>query len=440
MLLGRAHGVKQLAGSHALAGKKVWIPRMSYGSARAFAAAFRSIGVDAECTPPSDERTRELGAKYTCGEECYPLKVTLGDFLKLLEQPGVDPNQVAFFMPTARGPCRFGQYAPYIRRVLASNGYPEAMVLSSNGAMGYSDLGELAGVFVRTGWRTLVAADILLKLLLKTRPYERESGSADAVYEACLDDLCRTLEVAYRNAGEQLEAVKDSLLQARARFRTLAARYERERPLVGIVGEIFCRLNTFSNDEIVRRLEESGCEVWMSDIAEWIWYTNAEQLQALRREGRARSWSTLRAKLRARFQKRDEWELGEVFRQDFRGYEEPEDIAEVLHYAEPYLPTWGASGEMVVNVGRAVYLAKKGVDGVLDISPFTCMNGIVCEAIYPRVSADLGGIPIRNFYFDGTQSDLDRDIAIYVELACSYRARKPHCRIYPDYFSRAANL
>ena len=49
------------------------------------------------------------------------------------------------------------------------------------------------------------------------------------------------------------------------------------------------------------------------------------------------------------------------------------------------------------------------------------MNGIVCEAIYPRISRDLGGIPIRNFYFDGTQSDLDRDLGVYMELARSYR-------------------
>ena len=68
-----------------------------------------------------------------------------------------------------------------------------------------------------------------------------------------------------------------------------------------------------------------------------------------------------------------------------------------------------------------VYLAKKGADGIIDISPFTCMNGIVCEAIYPRLSRDLGGIPIRNFYFDGTQSDLDRDLGVYMELARSYQ-------------------
>lgn len=429
--------MKQLPASHPLARKKLWVPRMSYGSSRAFAAAFRSIGVEAECTPPSDERTRELAGKHTCGDECYPTKVTLGDFLKLLEQPGADPRNTAFLMPTAEGPCRFGQYAPHLTSVLASLGYPDVTVLSPTSENGYSDLGAVAGLFVRTGWRALVAADILLKLLLKTRPYESEPGTADATYETCVADLCRALEVPYGNAGEQMRALKASLVRARERFRRLPARYDPERPLIGIVGEIFCRLNTYSNDEIVRRLEEYGAEAWMSDIAEWVWYTNAEQFRLLRLRGRRFSPAFLRAKLRARFQKKDEHELGALFRDDFVGYEEPEDISLLLRYAEPYLPCAGAMGEMVLNMGKTVYLTRKGVDGILDISPFTCMNGIVCEAIYPRLSRDLGGIPIRNFYFDGTQSDLDRDIGIYVELARSYRSRKPCPRVYPACFAGA---
>jgi len=120
-----------------------------------------------------------------------------------------------------------------------------------------------------------------------------------------------------------------------------------------------------------------------------------------------------------------------MFREDFRGYEEPEDIREVLEGAEPYLPWTGVNGEMVINVGKAVYFAHKGLDGVIDISPFTCMNGIVGEAIYPRVSRENAGIPIRNFYFDGTQSDLERDIGIFLELARSYQRRKPWPRRMP---------
>ena len=126
----------------------------------------------------------------------------------------------------------------------------------------------------------------------------------------------------------------------------------------------------------------------------------------------------------------------EVFKEEFAGCEEP-DVYEVLELAEPYLPARGALGEMVLSTGKAAYLAKHGADGVIDISPFTCMNGIVSEAIYPKLSAEYGGIPIRNFYFDGTQADLDRDLGIYMELARSYRERKPFAREYPAHFATA---
>jgi predicted nucleotide-binding protein (sugar kinase/HSP70/actin superfamily) len=409
----------------ALAGKKVWIPRMSAGSARAVAAVFHSLGIEAECTPPSDERTCELGARYTCGDECYPTKVTLGDFLKILERPDANQNKIAFFMATGQGPCRFGQYAPYMKAVFHSLGYSGVTLLSPAFETGYSDFGKASSQFVRSTWRALVAGDILLKRLLMTRPYELTPGLADSVHEDCVADLCRAMEVPYSSYGEQMDALRESLIRCRQRFRSVAVSADRGRPLIGVVGEIFCRLNTFSNEDLVRRLEAFGAEVWMNDIAEWIWYTNSEQFRMLRLEGKAISIPALSARMRAHVQKKDERELISLFREDFQGYEEPEEIAEILGYADPYLPAAGASGEMVVNIGKSIYFARKGLDGVIDISPFTCMNGIICEAIYPRVSRDHAGFPIRNFYFDGTQSDLERDIGIYLEIARNYQRRKP---------------
>jgi predicted nucleotide-binding protein (sugar kinase/HSP70/actin superfamily) len=407
---------------------------MSSGSARLFAAALRSVGLEAEATPPSDERTRELGAKCTDGDECYPMKVVLGDLLKQLEGPGVDGGKLAVFMPTADGPCRFGQYATHIKSVLAGSGYPGVAVLSPLTEKGYSDMEGLPAGFVRTAWRVLVSGDLLLKLLLRTRPYETTRGDADEAFEAGVEDLSATLAVAYPDPGEQMKALQAGLLRARERFRKLPARYDSGRPLIGIVGEIFCRLNTFSNEELVRRIEQLGGEAWMSDIAEWIWYCNAEEMHWVRLRGQRLTLNTLGARIRAWFQEKDEHRLRALFRDDFRGYEEPEDIEEILHLAEPYLPRWGALGEMVMSLGKSAYLARKGVDGIVDISPFTCMNGIVCEAIYPRLSRDYADIPIRNFYFDGTQSDLDRDLEIYLELARNYQSRKPWPRAYPSCF------
>jgi predicted nucleotide-binding protein (sugar kinase/HSP70/actin superfamily) len=403
---------------------------MAYGSARAFVSALRAIGLAAEPTPPSDHRTRELGARYTSGDECYPAKVTVGDFMKVLERPGTDPSRVALFMPTAEGPCRFGQYAPYLRQILDSNGYEGVEILSPTSSNGYQGLGELAGAFVRTGWRALLSADLLQKMLLIHRPYEVQRGDTEAVYEAALTDLCRTLEQSPVEPGVQLYALRDSLTRSRDRFRALGGRQGRELPLIGIVGEIFCRLNTFSNENLVQCLEQYGAETWLSDIVEWIWYTNSEHFRKLKLTGRMLTTEALGAWVRDRVQKHDEHVLAAPFAEDFRGREEPE-ISEILEYARPYLPREGAFGEMVLSVGKVVYLARKGAAGIIDISPFTCMNGIVCEAIYPRISRDLGGIPIRNFYFDGTQSDLDRDLGVYMELARSYRIRKTRPTSHP---------
>jgi predicted nucleotide-binding protein (sugar kinase/HSP70/actin superfamily) len=130
----------------------------------------------------------------------------------------------------------------------------------------------------------------------------------------------------------------------------------------------------------------------------------------------------LGARVRQRVQRRDEQALLEPFEQDFAGDEEPH-VDQLPEYARPYLPADGAMGEMVLSVGKIVFLARQGAAGIIDISPFTRMNGIVCEAIYPRLSRDLGGIPIRNFYFDGTQSELDADLGVFLELVGFYRRR-----------------
>jgi predicted nucleotide-binding protein (sugar kinase/HSP70/actin superfamily) len=410
------------AGSqYPLTAKRIYIPPMAYGSARAFAAAFRAIGLDAEPTPPSDHRTRELGAKYTSGDECYPAKVTVGDFMRLLEKPDTDPARVALFMPTAEGPCRFGQYAPYLRHILDTSGYRSVEILSPTSRNAYQGLGGLSKPFVRTGWRALLCADLLEKMQLICRPYEVQRGDTEAVYEESLADLCTTLESTPVDPGVQLQSLRDCMVRGRDRFRKLSLN-RRPLPVIGIVGEIFCRLNTFSNENLVRCLEGYGAEAWVSDIVEWIWYTNSEHFRKLQLAGRIWTTEALGAWIRKRVQKHDEHVLVAPFAEDFKGREEP-DIYEILECARPYLPREGAFGEMVLNVGKVVYLARKGAAGVIDISPFTCMNGIVCEAIYPRISRDLGGLPIRNFYFDGTQSDLDRDLGVYMELARSYQKR-----------------
>ncbi|MBN2318848.1 MAG: hypothetical protein JXR49_07215 [Acidobacteria bacterium] len=404
--------------SELLKGRCLFIPQMGANSTRAFVAAFQSAGIEASSVPPSDNRTLELSGRHISGDECFPLRVVLGDFLKVVEDLG--PDRVAFFIPTTCGPCRFGQYSQYLKKVLQKLGYDGVPVLSPSSSNGYDGITVGTGIFMRTCWRAIIASDVIHRMLLRIRPYERNPGESDAVYAHCLDDLCRVLKrsgIGTRTQGGMLTA---SLKRSRDRLRSIPV-IRKKLPLIGVVGEIFCRLNEFSNQDIIRRIESQGAECWLSGITEWLAYSNLGQRENLITAGKKFSPAMGKAWIKSWIQHRDERALLEPFRRDLP---EEADLDDILERSRPYLPHHGVIGEMVLNVGKAIYLWEKGARGIVDISPFSCMNGIVSQAVYPRVSDEHDGIPVRVFYFDQSRKDLEQDISIFMDLVRTYMRRK----------------
>jgi len=424
--------IRQAIRDHGLEGRKLYLPQMPYGGTYMLAASIRSIGFDAWPVSDSDERTLDLGGRLTSGDECYPQKIVLGDLLRIIEDEGRD--KVAYLMPSANGPCRFGQYLHLIRTKLDELGYNDVPVISITSNDGYSSIGDYSQNLVRTAWRAVLAQDILMKLLLKTRPYERVKGSADRIYHESLVEVGDAVSLVGVPDKERMEAILPAMVRARDKFRALPADYDAERPLVGVVGEIFCRQNTFSNFDLIRVVEEQGGECWLSDIGEWVWYTDDEQRRRLTEQGKRFGKDNAIRYIKSKFMRHDEHMLYGPFADDFVGYEEPHHVRDVLEMSKPYLPYSGALGEMVLSSGKSIYMFEKGADGIIDISPFTCMNGIVTEAVYPSLSHDLDDMPIRVFYFDGTQGDLERDVGIFIELARTYQRRKQKARRFPAYF------
>lgn len=244
--------------------------------------------------------------------------------------------------------------------------------------------------------------------------------------------MCNVLAISTLSHRKRLRLLKEILLDVREIFRKIPRVQEEPKPLIGAVGEIYCRLDDGSNDDIIRIIEDHGGEVWLSGICEWVDYTNEEVIQNLRDSGHGFSVSRAIQELKYYVQRNDEHALVALFREDFRGYEEPRSIADVLRRSEDYIPSYATLGEMVINTGRAVYLYEKGADGIIDISPFTCMNGIVCEAVYPKISRDHNNIPIKVFYFDGKTTDRHQDVEMFMELVLDYQARKQRTRIFTE--------
>lgn len=403
-----------------LENRKIFIHPMTYTGARAMASVLQSLDLDGRVIGPSDEKTEELGAMHASGEECYPLKITAGDILKLFLVDGHKPEETAILFPTSNGPCRFGQYAPFMQKILAENDLGDVEIISPSCEDGYGSFEKYVGRIMKPAWLGIVAADILRKLLLVYRPYEINEGEADKLFETSLDAICETIRTHGKRPDKCLSYLKMAFGKIRDDFDRMPVKRER-RPLIGVVGEIFCRLNRYSNMDIIRKIEALGGEVWQTDVAEWIWYTDRENERVLKRLGKGFSKEMAAAKLKYFYQKKTEHTLYSVFKETFIGREEPGDVMEILRLASPYLSQGGALGEMILSVGKAVYYRQKGAKGVIDISPFSCMNGIVSESIYYKLSGDLGGMPIKIFYFDETHRDIEYDLEIFMDIAGDFR-------------------
>jgi predicted nucleotide-binding protein (sugar kinase/HSP70/actin superfamily) len=119
---------------------------------------------------------------------------------------------------------------------------------------GYREAGTYASKLMRTAWRAVMSSDLLVKILLNTRPYERTRGDADHAYVVSRQELCTTLETLESSPQTQLRRLSDTLVRIRDRFRAIPAHYERGRLLIGIQGEIFCRMEEFSNGHLIHHL------------------------------------------------------------------------------------------------------------------------------------------------------------------------------------------
>lgn len=382
---GRAVRIKT---TRPLSEKKIYLPAMS-DHAHALAAAFRGCGVDAEVLQESDEDTVRIGREFSSGRECYPLALTTGDMIKATRRNDFDPDKSAFFMPSGKGPCRFGQYHRYHRLVLDRLGLNQVEILSPmQDELLHNDVRVLDKNFVLMSWRGAFAVDLLQKARLECRPYEKEKGRTDRVYGNSLAKLTAAIE----NRIDLLPVLKEAYQD----FLSVDI-VDRTRPVIGIVGEIYIRSNRFSNEDVVRRIETLGGEAWVAPVSEWLLYLTTTAATAAKMN---RSWKALlRAYLTGHVQHRDEQRFLSEFNGSLRSLHEPR-IGETLKNAGPYIHH-SFEGEAVLSVGKAIDYIRRGAAGIVNVMPFTCMPGTIATAVLKRVREEHENIPLLNVAYEG---------------------------------------
>jgi predicted CoA-substrate-specific enzyme activase len=379
--------------------RRLYVPYMAE-QAYSLVGAFQACGIDAALTPKSNAETIFWGRKYTSGKECYPCILTTGDMVRVIKSPDFDRNRVAFFMPSGNGPCRFGQYHRLHRLILDDLGYPDVPIYSpTQDEHLYRDLGMLGKNFTRLAWQGMVAMDLLDKKLRETRPYEKNPGDTDEVFENYMQKGYEVIRDSKDRPDKCLAGLIQVLKDARDDFNQIPRINSGPKPRIGIVGEIYIRSNAFSNEFIVRELEKLGGEVWLPPISEWFLYLNfTSRRYSLRNRSYLGYWKTYITEL---VQKMDEHRLDHVWGGDLVNHPEP-SIAETLRASKSYLDD-SFEGEAVLSVGKCADYLKKGVSGLVNVMPFTCMPGTIVGAVMKRYREDHNNIPFLNMAYDGQE-------------------------------------
>jgi predicted CoA-substrate-specific enzyme activase len=366
--------------------KRVLLVPMHTGVVPMFAAAFEKHGYETLMLPEITPEQFELGRKHTRGSECLPAHITTGSMLHALEAYNLRPDQVALFMPTSDGPCRFGQYTALHRIVLNKLGYEDLTIISpsaQNAYMGLED--ELR----KDLWKGILMGDLLLKGYCRIAPFEKKAGETKREFEAILRDSAHS----FREGATFTRVLEDGA----ARFSRIE-RKDVSKPLVGIVGEIFVRCNPFSCDRVVEWILEAGAEPWLAPMSEWILFTSFIHRYEARKTKNLREM--VRSYLSNSFLSRLEHQAQEATGELLEARREP-PTADMVEAGEKYFPV-EFNAEAILSAGRAaLFIDRDGADMVVNVSPFTCMPGTITGAIFRQLSAQKG-IPIVNMYYDGT--------------------------------------
>jgi predicted nucleotide-binding protein (sugar kinase/HSP70/actin superfamily) len=369
--------------------KTIYIPYMC-DHGYVLGAAMEAHNLPVEHLPPPDDETMAIGLKLCKGKECLPCFTTTGDIIRRVQEPDFDPARSVLLMPTTPGPCRFGQYSALQRDILDNHGLHEMEIISPNAGNSYQGFGDNPTKLRQLIWQGLVAVDLAQRLLHEYRPYELNPGQTDQLYRECLEQI----KVGARAGGGK--ALVNSMKWIARQFEALPADRSHQRPVIGLVGEIYLRTNPYSNQDIVRQVEAAGGEVMVATMMEWFYFTNWCVKVSARSVGE--HWEWLQMFLTDKFQQHQEHQLLKPIKHLLRHPDEA-PIAEVMDYLRPYYDP-SLDTEAAVSIGRAIDFAQKGLSGIINVMPFSCMPGIITAGMAPRIRADLNNIPWLDISYD----------------------------------------
>ncbi|WP_457576323.1 acyl-CoA dehydratase activase [Desulfomarina sp.] len=370
----------------------------------AFAGALERAEMSVIMMPPATEETRILGEQYCDGGECSPYAMILGDLVKWARDNSLPQNRKGFFITSAKGPCLLAHYAHAFSRVLTDLDAHELLVWNPYGSelprvMSLSDLMEL--------WRGIVACDYFWRWSVALHPYALRKADLTEAKKQALDWIRTGVR-----EGSVYENIRKGVSIMKAVPVDLSSKEKRFK--VGIVGDIYTRVNPLANQGLYDRLEELGCQVlappFMLDGQLYDAWTDPIQDIYSRRFRTA-----LKRTVQSTVQLREAARIRRLFPNNpeisFDG-----SGLDWFRNTSTYCSNQ-SDGYLAQNLGKTLDFIKMGADGILSVMCHNCMVGLTSDALFPEIRANHNNIPIASISYDSIgDTHITTRLEAFVEL------------------------
>lgn len=376
--------------------------------------AARSCGYRLEILPAHDRSAVEEGLKYVNNDACYPAIIMVGQVVKALKSGQYDPEHTSVIITQSGGGCRATNYLALLELGLNQAGFPQVPIISVNAA----GLGKQPGFRYSVGLinrciMAMVYGDLFMKVLNRTRPYERFPGSAQLLYEKWNKRAKENIRITGKRSFEN--NVKGIIRD----FDQLELT-DIKKPRVGIVGEILVKYHPTANNDIVSILEEGGAEAIVPDLMDYILYSayNARfRFQYLAGSKLNMKASDFAAYYIHRFRRLLSKELEQSKR-----FHPPTPIEELAKMASGVLSLGNQTGEGWLVTAEMLELIGQGTDNIICVQPLACLpNHIAGKGMFKPIKEKYPSANIIPIDYDPGISSVNQLNRIKLMLSVAFK-------------------
>jgi len=345
---------------------RIIVPAMGRFGHHILVKTFKKVGINGYAVPPADEEVLKIGRGNSTCKECLPLQTTVGSMLNYFWKDRPEGEVSAYFMPGAGGPCRFGQYNVFSRRLIERHRIPDAAVLTLNAANGYMGLGDR---FTLPAWRAIVIGDVMYEIwsTLMAAAVDRESAVKAFFVE--WEGLVSVIHLSWKKIRAQIESAAERLSRI-----PLKMPYN-EIPKISLIGEIYVRNDPISLQNLVEKMADRGFIVRTSQTSEWIKYVDW-----LIKTGIEGDNTDIPFWIRYYVKRYFDKKIRNLFAPSGLFFNEVIKVEDLIQAGEKFISP-KLTGEAILTVGAALHEILHPACGIISIGPFGCMPSRIAEAV-----------------------------------------------------------